>query len=52
MTRSHVILFDNKGSFRIYEVGVGIYKKVVVNVANHLEEAFMMVHDEECEGKN
>ncbi len=32
--------------------GVSIYTKVVVNVANHLEKAFMMVHDEECEGKN
>ncbi len=38
-----------KGSFIIYEVGGGgIYTKVVVNAANHLEKAFMMVHDEEC----
>ena len=40
------------GRFIIYEVevGVSIYTKFVVNVANHLKKAFMMVHDEECEG--
>ena len=34
------------GRFIIYEVevGVSIYAKFVVNVANHLKKAFMMVH--------
>ena len=42
-----------KGSFIIYEVGGGgIYTKVVANVANHLDKTYVMVHDDECEGKN
>ena len=43
---------DPKGSFIIYEVGGGIYTKVVANVANHLDKTYVMVHDDECEGKN
>ena len=39
----------DKGSLMFYGVGVGIYTKVVMN---HLEKAFLMVHDEECEGTN
>ena len=38
-------------SIIIYEVGVGIHTKVVLNFANRFEKAFMMVHDE-CGGKN
>ena len=40
-----------KGRFIIYEVGGGIYTKVVANVANHLDKTYVMVHDDECEGK-
>ena len=38
-------------SFIIYEVGGGILSKVVANVANHLDKTYVMVHDDECEGK-
>ena len=44
--------FVSKGGFFIYEVGGGgIYTKVVANVANHLDKTYVMVHDDECEGK-
>ena len=32
--------------------GIGIYTNVVVKVVNYFENAFMMVHHEECEEKN
>ena len=32
--------------------GGGILTKVVANVANHLDKTYVMVHDDECEGKN
>ena len=32
--------------------GGGILTKVVANVANHLDMTYVVVHDDECEGKN
>ena len=47
------MLFDPKGSFIIYEVGGGgILAKVVAIFANHTDKTYVMVHDDECEGKN
>ena len=45
-------IIRSKGSFIIYEVGGGIYTKVVANVANHLDKTYVMVNDDECEGQN
>ena len=52
LSRDCDIFTLDKGSLFFMGWGVGIYTKVAMNVANHLGKAFMMVHDEECEGKN
>ena len=44
-----VHLFYLEGTPKCLDIFMRNYTKVVVNVANHLEKAFMMVHDEECE---
>ena len=45
-------ILDREASLFIFIGGGSIYTKVVANVANHLDKTYVMVHDDECEGKN